>query len=143
MKNLKAMFLVLVVGLSVSPVAYGWVAYSTTYYPAPVYVERYYAPPVVTYAPPVVETSSIGCDYFSVSTTRVVEPAPVVYAPPVQTVVYDTPVVTRSINIGLPSIYVGPRHCRSVYVGPRCGPRGFYHGHYHGGHHVARVRFHH
>jgi len=113
MKNLKAMFLVLVVGLSVSPVAYGWVAYSTTYYPAPVYVERYYAPPVVT------------------------------YAPPVQTVVYDTPVVTRSINIGLPSIYVGPRHCRSVYVGPRCGPRGFYHGHYHGGHHVARVRFHH
>jgi hypothetical protein len=149
MKTMRMMVLVALIALVAGSTTYGWVSYyETSYYPAPVVVERVYAPPVVSYEPRVVEeTSYIGTDWFSVGTTR----ERVVYDP----VVYDPPLVTRRVyDVGYcpaprTSVIIAPRHRTSVIVAPRCGPRraviiGGGHGGYRGGHHDgARVRVRH
>jgi len=112
------------IGLFATTLSYGWVygvSYSTSYVvPEPVVVEHVYTPPVVAYEPQVVtRTSTIGNDWFSVSSTRsYVDYEPVVEAPVYHqtTVIYDRPhVVARSYSIGCPTVVV-PHH-RTYFVG--------------------------
>lgn len=146
MRTLKMMVLVALIALVAGSTTYGWVSYyETSYYPAPVVVERVYTPPVVSYEPRVVEeTSYIGTDWFSVGTTR----ERVVYDP----VVYDPPLVTRRVyDVGYcppprTSVVIAPRRHTSVIVAPRCRPSRsvIIRGGHHGGHHDGvRVRVRH
>ncbi|MFA5865901.1 MAG: hypothetical protein WC975_14610 [Phycisphaerae bacterium] len=109
MKRGKMALLTGLIGLLAAQFAGAWeyCDYGVVYNDPIVVQERVYVPPVVRYyEPEVVETSSFGNRWFSVNTTRVIDPG---YGD--STVIYDSPRVVRSYGYYGPT-FIAPRYYR-------------------------------